>query len=167
MEFPGFRCPGHLDQSKLVRALGGDDLVQQASLQIKGATGHVMSTSGCIFIVISRKDEKTGLFTKTHQQAYISANIDDVVLSREAMESLKMVSNLDDKKKATVRLVSSSSPVAGSLMGKSSSPGGGSVAGGSLRASRIESCRAELERERHRSRCPARGTAGVHSTQVV
>ena len=40
------------------------------------------------------------------------------------------------------------------------------MAGRSLRASRIESCRAELERERHRSRCPARGKAGVHSTQV-
>ena len=57
----------------------------------------------------------------------------------------------------------SSSPVAGPMMGKSLSPGGGSVA---QRASRIESCRAELERERHRSRCPARGKAGVHSTQV-
>ena len=157
--FPDSGAQVTLISPKLVRALGGDDLVQQASLQIKGATGHVMSTSGCIFIVISRKDEKTGLFTKTHWQAYISTNIEDVVLSREAMESLKMVSNLEDKKKATVRLVSSSSPVAGSLrskssspvagslMGKSSSPGGGSVAGGSLRASRIESCRAELERE--------------------
>ena len=100
--FPDSGAQVTLISPKLVRALGGDDLVQQASLQIKGATGHVMSTSGCIFIVISRKDEKTGLFTKTHQQAYISANIDDVVLSREAMESLKMVSDLDDKKKATV-----------------------------------------------------------------
>ena len=54
--------------------------MQQASLQIKGATGHVMKTSGCLFIVISKKDEKTGVFQKTHQQAYISADIDDVVL---------------------------------------------------------------------------------------
>ena len=55
-------------------------------------------------------------------------------------------------------------------MGKSSSPGGGPVASGSLRSSRIESSRAELEstymRERHRSLCPTRGRAGVHSTQV-
>jgi len=43
---------------KLVRALGAEDLVQQASLQIKGATGHVLKTSGCLFVTITRKDEK-------------------------------------------------------------------------------------------------------------
>ena len=80
--------------------------MQQASLQIKGATGHVLKTSGCLFIVITRKDEQTGVFQKTHQQAYISADVDSVVLSREAMESLKLVSDLDDRKKANVSLIS-------------------------------------------------------------
>jgi hypothetical protein len=127
--FPDSGAQVTLIRPKLIRALGGDDLVQQASLQIKGATGHVMNTSGCIFIVISRKDEKTGLFTKTHQQAYISANIEDVVLFREAMESLKMVSDLDDKKKPTIRLVSSSSPVAGSVSRQSLSPVAGPMMG--------------------------------------
>ena len=55
-------------------------------------------------------------------------------------------------------------------MGKTSSPGGVPVAGASLRASQIEFSRAELEstyvRERHRSLCPTRGRAGVHSTHV-
>ena len=91
-----------------------------------------MNTSGCIFIVISKKNEKTGLFSKTHQQAYISADVEDIVLSREAMESLRFVSDLDDRKRATVSLVSntmvqpfyskSSSPVASPVMSKSSSP---------------------------------------------
>ena len=40
--------------------------------------------------------------------AYISSNVEDVVLNPEAMESLKMVANLDDRKKAAVNLVSSS-----------------------------------------------------------
>ena len=153
-----------------------------------------MKTSGCLFIVITRKDEQTGVFQKTHQQAYISADVDSVVLSREAMESLKLVSDLDDRKKANVSLISntlmqpfyanpvspvisqrlgkSSSPVpvASDVMGKSSSPGGVPAAGASLRASRIESSRLQLEstyvRERHRSLCPTRARAGVHSTHV-
>ena len=41
-----------------MKSLGGDGLVQRATLQIKGATGHIMNTSGCIFIVISKKNEK-------------------------------------------------------------------------------------------------------------
>ena len=178
--FPDSGAQVTLISPKLVRALGGEGLVQQASLQIKGATGHVLKTSGCLFIVITRKDEHTGVFQKTHQQAYISADIDSVVLSREAMESLKLVSDLDDRKRASVSLVSNTlmqpfysnpvSPVASQMMGKSSSPGGVPVAGASLRASRIESSRLQLEasyvRERHRSLCPTRGRAGVHSTHV-
>ena len=135
--------------------------MQQASLQIKGATGHVLKTSGCLFVVISKKDKQTGLFQKTYQQAYISADIDDVVLSREAMESLKIISDIDDRKRANVNLISNNlkqpfysnsvspvasqilgkssspgGPVASQVMGKSSSPGGVPVAGASLRSSR-------------------------------
>ena len=124
--------------------------------------------------------------TKTHQQAYISVNVEDIVLSREAMESLRFVSDLDDRKKATVSLVSSTvmqpyyskslSPVASPVTGKSLSPGDRPVespvaSGSSLRSSRIESSRAELEstsaRERHRSMCPVCGRASVHSPQQV
>ena len=57
-----------------------------------------MDTSGAIFVVISQRDEVTGLVRKTHQMAYISSNVEDVVLSREAKESLKLVANLDDRK---------------------------------------------------------------------
>ena len=66
-----------------------------------------MNTTGCIFIVISKKNEKTGIVTRTHQQAYISDKVEDLVISREAMESLSFVSDLDDRKRASVRVVSS------------------------------------------------------------
>ena len=169
--FPDSGAQVTLISPQLVRALGGEGMVQQASLQIKGATGHILKTSGCLFVVITRKDEQTGVFQKTHQQAYISADVDSVVLSREAMESLKLVSDLDDRKKANVSLISNTlvqpyyaSPV------KSSSLGGVPAAGASLRAARIESSRLQLEstyvRERHRSLCPTRARAGVHSTHV-
>ena len=83
---------------------------------------------------ILRRNEKTGIVTKTHQQAYISANVEDIVISCEAMESLRFVSDLYDRKKASVRLVSSTvmhpyygkslSPVQSSpMVGKSLSPG--------------------------------------------
>ena len=104
-------------------------------------------------------------------------------ISREAMESLRFVSDLDDRKKASVRLVSStvmhpyysnsSSPIQSSpMVGKSSSPGACLVesptSGSSLRSSRIESSWAELEstsvREWHPSVGPVRGRASVHST---
>ena len=67
-----------------------------------------MDTSGAVFVVISQKDKMTGLIRKTHQMAYISPHAEDIVLSREAMESLKLVANLDDRKKASVHLVSNS-----------------------------------------------------------
>ena len=66
-----------------------------------------MNMTGCIFVVISKRNEKTGLVTKTHQQAYISVNVEDIVISRKAMESLRFVSDLHDRKKASVSLVSS------------------------------------------------------------
>ena len=53
-----------------------------------------------------------GFIRKTHQMAYVSPQAEDFVLSREAMESLKLVTNLDDRGEASVNLVSnSSSPV--------------------------------------------------------
>ena len=184
--FPDSGAQVTLINPGLVKALGGDGLIQSGTLQIKDAGGHIMDTTGCIFIVISKRNEKIGIVTKTHQQAYISEKVEDIVISREAMESLRFVSDLNDRKRASVRLVSStvmhpyysaslsprqSSPVGG----KSSSPGAGReecpASGSSLRSSRIESSRAELEstsvKERHRSVGPVRGRASVHSTQQV
>ena len=121
-----------------------------------------MDTTGCIFVVISKRNEVTGLVSKTHQQAYISVNVADIVLSREAMESLKIVSNLDDRKKESVNLVSST--VIHQYYSKSSSPvvtDAPGVSGSSLRSSRqFESTSAS---ERHRSVGPVRGSASVHS----
>ena len=55
--FPDSGAQVTLISPALVKALGGDGLVQRATLQIKGPTGHIMNTSGCIFMVISRGDE--------------------------------------------------------------------------------------------------------------
>ena len=187
--FPDSGAQVTLINPGLVNALGGEGLIQRATLQIKDAGGHIMNATGCIFVVISKRNEKTGIVTKTHQQAYISVNVEDIVISCEAMGSLKFVSDLDDsdRKKSSVRLVSSTemhpyyskslSPIQSSpMVGKSLSPGASPVdspvgSGSSLRSCRIESSRAELEstsvRERHRSVGPVRGRASVHSTQQV
>ena len=93
--FPDSGAQVTLINPGLVKALGGEGLVQRATLQIKDAGGHIMDTTGCVFVVISKRNEKTGLVTKTHQQAYISVNVEDIVLSREAMESLRFVADLD------------------------------------------------------------------------
>ena len=109
----------------------------------------------------------TGLVSKTHQMAYISENVKDVVLSHEAMESLRLdMSRLDDRKKASVNLVSSS--VHHPYYSKSSSPvvtEAPGVGGSSLRSSRqFESTPVS---ERHRSVGPVRSRGSVHSTRAV
>lgn len=96
------------------------------------------------------------------------------------MESLRFVLDLDDRKLASVRVLSSTvmNPYYGANASPvQSNPGGGSGSslsegkghGSSLRESRFESSRAEFEsttaRERHRSRCPVRGK--VQCTQEV
>jgi hypothetical protein len=82
---------------KVVKAIRGEDLIQRASLQIKDAGNHLLATSGCIFVVISKKNEVSGVVTRNHQQAYVSEKVEDLVISREAMESLRFVSDLDDR----------------------------------------------------------------------
>ena len=82
--------------------------MQRASLQIKDAGDHLLATSGCIFVVVSKKNEVSGVITRTHQQAYVSQRVEDLVLSRESMESLNMVSDLDDRRpRASVRVIKS------------------------------------------------------------
>ena len=170
--FPDSGAQVTLINPGLVKAIGGNDLVQRATLQIKDAGGHLMNTTGCIFIVISKKNEKTGIVTRTHQQAYISDKVEDLVISREAMESLHFVSDLDDRKRALVRVVSitvmnpyystntspiQSSPVEGNSLNPEAGREEDLARGSSLRASRFESSWAEFEsttaRERHRSLC--------------
>ena len=73
-----------------------------------------MQIQGAVFIVISRKDKVTGLMKKTHHMAYVSPQAEDVVLSREAMESIELVSNLDDRKEASVRHLSTTPANGGS-----------------------------------------------------
>ena len=100
--FPDSGAQVALISPRLVKVMGGEGLVIKASFQIKDGGDHIMETTGAIFVVISQRDKVTGLVKKTHQMAFISSNVEDVVLSHEAMESLKMVANLDDRKKALV-----------------------------------------------------------------
>ena len=74
----------------------------------------VSETEGAVFIVVTRKDNVTGLERLTFQMAYVSPRAEDLVLSREAMESLGLVSNLDDRREASVRHISSTPTVGGS-----------------------------------------------------
>ena len=71
----------------MVKAMGGVSLVTNASLLIKDAGEHLMNTQGAVFIVVSLKDKVTGLMRRSHQMAYVSLQAEDVVLSREAMET--------------------------------------------------------------------------------
>ena len=86
----------------MVKARGGAGLVTNASLLIKDAGGYLMNTQRAVFIVISLKDKVTGLMTRSHQMAYVSQQAEDVVLSREIMETFGLVKNFDDRKKASV-----------------------------------------------------------------
>ena len=81
--FPDTGAQVTLINPAMVAAMGGANLVTTASLLIKDAGGHLMNTEGAVFIVISHKDNVTGLMRKTHQMAYISPQAEDVVLSRE------------------------------------------------------------------------------------
>ena len=80
-------------------------------------------------MVISKKNEVSGVVTRTHQQAYVSEKVEDLVISREAMESLRFVSDLDNRKRASVRVLNSTvlNPYYGATSSPvQSSPGGGS-----------------------------------------
>ena len=118
----------------MVAAMGGSGLIAAASLQIKDAGNHILTTEGAICIVITRKDSGTGLERRTHQMAYMSSKAENLVLSREAMKCLGLVSGLCDSKAASVRHISLASVTGG---GGASTPaqssGGGNGGGGSLR----------------------------------
>ena len=49
----------------MVAAMGGANLVTPASLQVKDAGNHLMETEGAMFIVVTRKDNFTGLKRRT------------------------------------------------------------------------------------------------------
>ena len=53
--FPDSGAQVTLINPGLVKALGGNVLSQRATLQIKDAGGHLMNTTGCVFIVTSKK----------------------------------------------------------------------------------------------------------------
>ena len=109
----------------MVAAIGGSSLVAAASLQIKDARDHLLPVDGAIFIVITCRDRRTGLEKRTYQMAYVSPRAEDLVLSREAMECLRLVSDLDDSTAASVCHISSSSPSSGGGPSRSGSSDGG------------------------------------------
>ena len=53
--FPDSGAQVTLVNPGLVKALGGEGLTQRATLQIKDAGNHIMNTTGCIFVVISKR----------------------------------------------------------------------------------------------------------------
>ena len=68
-----------------------------------------------MFISITRLDKRTRLIKRTHQMAYICEKTEDLVLSREAMTVLGIVSaSIDDA--ASVRQISSSTPFSASSL---------------------------------------------------
>ena len=75
----------------MVSAMGGDSLVDPATMQITDAGGHTLPVSGSIFILITRLDKGTGAIRRTKQMAYLCEKTRDLVLSREAMTVLGMV----------------------------------------------------------------------------
>ena len=89
--------------------------------------------------------------------AYISPQAEDVVLSREAMETLGLVSNLDDRREASVRHLSTT-PANGGGDGSTPVESGGSpgLMGSGFHVSRqIKSTPAA---DRHRSAAPNGGS---------
>ena len=118
-----------------------------------------MRTEGAIFVIISHKERVSGLIRQTRQMAYLSPQTEDIVMSREAMETLRLVANLDDS--ASVRLVS-----------KSLDPGQEEVAmddrGSSPHVSRqFERPGQESSVERHRSAGPGRPEPGGGSAAAA
>ena len=93
----------------MVEAMRGSGLVVAANLQITDAGGHALPVEGAIFVVISRQDKRTGLIKKTHQMVYLCKKTEELVLSREAMTQLGMVTaDIDDA--ASVCQITSSTP---------------------------------------------------------
>ena len=140
--------------------MGGANLITPASLQIKDAGNHLMETEGAVFIVVTRKDNITGLKRRTFQMAYVSPRAEDIVLSREAMETLGLVSNLDDRREASVRHISTTPADGGGTSltpadggGTSSTPADGGGTGSHI-SRQIKSTPAA---DRHRSVAPNGG----------
>ena len=119
----------------------------------------VSETEGAVFIVITRKDNGTGLERRTFQMAYVTPRAEDIVLSREAMESLGLVSNLDDRREASVRHISLTPTVGGST---SLAPAVGGGTGSHI----SRQCKLTLAADRHQSVAPnvGSGNSGGGST---
>ena len=110
-------------------------------------------------MIISHKEKVTGLIKQTRQMAYLTPVTKDIVMSREAMESLCLVKNLDDS--ASVRAIS-----------ESLNPGQGEGTtedrGSKPHVSRnLERPGQEGAVERHRSAAPSRPESGGGSVAAA
>ena len=148
--FPDTGAQVTLINPPMVAAMGRANLITPASLQIKYAGNNLMETEGTVFIVVTRKDNLTGLKRRTFQMAYVSPRAEDIVFSREAMETLGLVSNHDDRREASVRHFSTTPADGG---GTSSTPGDGGGTGSHI-SRQIKSTPAA---DRHRSVAPNGG----------
>ena len=125
--FPDSGAQVSMIPPNMVEAMGGSGLVVAANLQITdaGGTGHALPVEGAMFVVISRQDKRTGLIKNTHQMVYLCKKTEELVLSREAMTQLGMVTAEIDNA-ASVCQITSSTPSSASGMQD------GSVTGGQL-----------------------------------
>ena len=146
----------------MVAAMGGANLVTPASLQIKDARNHLIEAEGAMFIVVTRKDNFTGLKRRTFQMAYISPRAEDIVLLREAMKTLGLVSNLDNRREASVCHISET-PADGS--GTSLTPADGGDTGSHI----SHQIKSNPTADRHRSFAPnsGSGTSGEFAQDEV
>ena len=76
---------------KEVSAVGEMPASTGVHLQITDAGGHVLPLEGAIFVVILRLDKRTDLVKRTHQMVYHCKKTEKLVLLREAMSQLGMV----------------------------------------------------------------------------
>ena len=68
--FPDTGAQVTLINPAMVAAMGGANLITSATLQIKDAGNHLLETEGAVFIVVTRKDNFTGLKRRPFQMAY-------------------------------------------------------------------------------------------------
>ena len=104
--------------------MGGCGLIAATSLKNQGR-GESYSTCGWVNIHrYHSSGQESGLGEMAPSRAYMSPRAEDLVLSREAMEFLGLVNDLDDSTAASVCHINLSAPCSGG------SPSGGSLSDG-------------------------------------
>ena len=121
--FPDSVAQVYMIPPNMVEAMGGSGRVLAANLQITDAGGHALPVEGAMFVVITRQDKRTCLIKKTHQMVYLCKKTEELVLSREAMTQLGILT-ADINDVASVRQITSFPPSSASGVQDESVTGG-------------------------------------------